>query len=249
MSDKKLLEEGAIRRFQALANIKPIGNGMLEEAAKKPAKGEHHEEESAGKKPSVPVKEAYAQEEAIEEMDAHAAVPGKSMEEKYMEEAEGEEMEMAEPAAEEGGDEIRAALEDIKKGVDALLTKIEGASDLGFEVEDEEAGGEGEEAPEMPEMGKEESLEEAELQEKKGLPPALKKAIAAKKEKADHKGDGEEMEEEALAEELTRRVAARLVAEMKKGGGNWLSAPKAAPKPKSKGSATKGGTPFKGGKK
>jgi hypothetical protein len=35
----------------------------------------------------------------------------------------------------------------------------------------------------------------------------------------------------------------------KKGGGNWLATPKAAPRPKNKGSPTKGGAPFKGGKK
>lgn len=239
MSDKKLLEESAIRRFQALANIKPIGNGLLEEAAKKkpaeekPAKGAAAKGEAAeGETAKKVTKESYAvtAEEAVEEAQ-HGGMEEKYQEE-TMHEAEGEEMEMAEPAAEEGGDDIRAALEDIKKGVDALLGKIEGASDLGFEVEDEEAGeegGEGEEMPEMPEMGKEESLEEAESEEKK-----------------------HPMEEEALAEELTRRVAARLVAEMKKGkkgGGNWLAKPSAAPKPKSKGSPTKGGTPFKGGKK
>jgi hypothetical protein len=43
-----------------------------------------------------------------------------------------------------------------------------------------------------------------------------------------------EAEEEALAEELTRRVAARLVAEMKKGGGKWGSGPKGT-KPKAHG--------------
>ena len=33
MSEKKLLEEGAIRRFQALANIKPVGNGVINETS------------------------------------------------------------------------------------------------------------------------------------------------------------------------------------------------------------------------
>jgi len=229
MSDKKqLLEEGTIRRFMELANIKPLNtmeSGVIEEAAKKPA----------AKKPAAeePVKEGYAaEEESLEEADSMEEMGTKAHSEKpaTMEEAEGEM---------EGGDhgeQVRAALEEIKSGVDKLVSMIEGAGGVGFEVEEEPEGG-GEEAPEMPEMGGEEEgeeKEEASLEEKKEME--------------------EESMEEALAEELTRRVAARLMREAKKGavakkGGNWLAKPSHAKPPKAKGSPVKGGTPFKGGKK
>lgn len=247
MSDKKLLEEGAIRRFQTLANIKPIANGLLEEASKSKKKEEEKKK---------PVKESYAQEEeSLEEA---------GMSEESMEEAEGE-MEAPETAAAaEGGDkgdEVRSALESIKSGVDALMGMIEGAGDLGFEVEEEpEAGGEGE----MPEMsgeeesgeeGEEESLEEAKgslahlgKQTKGGSPynkkaqksnKHLAEAEAKKSQNMEEETEEESLEEtvdsEALAEELTRRVAARLVKEMKasKSGGSAKHAPKPKGSPKS----------------
>lgn len=247
MSDKKLLEEGTIRRFMELANIKPVGNGLLEEKKKpaaKPAK--------AGEEGKEPVKEGYVDEVKMEEEAVEEAVS--SMEEKYheegLEEAEGE-METAAPA--EGGESgVRAALEDIKNGVDKLLGMIEGASDLGMEVEDEEEGGE-EMGGEMPSMGGEEEAmkDEEGLAEMKhaGKHGAKVKAHKkggkvqeAKKEEEESLEESAEEEEEALAEELTRRVAARLVAEMKKGGGAWGSKPPAAKKgsaPKSKGNASK----------
>ena len=49
MSDKKqLLEESTIRRFQALANIKPVE--MLEEGKKKPAAKGKEEKPAGGRK-------------------------------------------------------------------------------------------------------------------------------------------------------------------------------------------------------
>lgn len=229
MSDKKLLEEGTIRRFMELANIKPVGNGLLEEKktpAKKPAKADKAD------KAEKPVKEGYAvEEETVEEMQS----PGTEevYHEEGLDEAEGE-METAAPA--EGGESesVRAALEDIKNGVDKLLGMIEGAGDLGMEVEEEpEAGGEGE----MPAMGDEEEMMKDEEEALAEVAEEGKYEEEGLEEKKKTK-KAPEMEEEALAEELTRRVAARLVAEMKKSGGKWGSAPHGKPpkahgKPKS----------------
>jgi hypothetical protein len=246
MSDKKLLEEGAIRRFQTLANIKPIANGLLEEASKT---------KKTEKPKKEPVKESYAQEEeSLEEM---SGMDKKHYEEESMEEAEGE-MEAPETAAAaEGGDkgdEVRSALESIKSGVDALMGMIEGAGDLGFEVEEEpEAGGEGE----MPEMsGEEESGEEEQEEGLAEMKHSGKHAAKAKKhmkggkmneaveeeEEEEEESLEETLDEEALAEELTRRVAARLMREAKKGGASWGAKPPSAgkgSKPKNKGNASK----------
>lgn len=235
MSDKKLLEESTIRRFMQLANIKPINDGLIAEAKKAEEKKKAHKEEE---------KKEKKVEEGLEEMGMPTSAPAME-EEGYHEEGLEEEAGM-EGGEGEGGGDVRAALEQIKAGVDMLLGMIEGGAGVELGVEEEPEAGEGEEGEagmedEAPaEEGLEEvahetaKMEEEGLEEKKGLPPALKKAIAAKKEKTDHKGDGKEMEEEALAEELTRRVAARLVAEMKKSGGKWGSGPKGA-KPKAHG--------------
>ena len=133
MSDKKLLEEGAIRRFQTLANIKPIGGEVLEEkkaAAKKPAEEKKKVEETVAVDTADKITMAgqSVNEESMEEMSG--GMPG------YKEEMNYEET-MGEAEGEGGDDEaVRAALEEIKSGVDKLLGMIGAGVEL--EVEKEE---------------------------------------------------------------------------------------------------------------
>ena len=245
MSEKKLLEEGAIRRFQALANIKPVGNGVInetsarkgalantEEAVEEIKKGEStlQEKKAAHKGKKGKVQENY-EEEAVEE------VASGGMEEKYTEE---ESMEEAEGASEGGEDEVRAALEKIASGVDELVKMIGASVTMGVEAGEEEMPMGGEEEEEE-EAGEEESLEEKKHTGKMHKGKKVEEVKAAEEEEEEE----ESLEEstDALAEELTRRVAARLMREAKKGavakkGGNWLAKP-AHSKPASAGGKPK----------
>jgi hypothetical protein len=237
MSDKKLLEEGTIRRFQTLANIKSLGSAVLEE--KKMAKKPEHKEEKEEKKVEESMPDLAGQRQVPMEEEgagmAEAGVSGgmASYEEEKMEEAEG---------GMEGGEEseVRAALEEIKSGVDKLLAMIEGAGGMSMDVEAEEEGGEESGEEEMGAAGEEEKEEmkyEESLEEKKDAKGH--KGMKKEEEKEEEKED--ESLEEALAEELTRRVAARLMREAKKGAAAWGKGTfkSAAVPKKGKGSATK----------
>lgn len=289
MSEKKLLEESTIRRFQTLAGVKPIANGLIEEAAsKKAAKKAGKEPTPAGGRGlgfsrdkdrgnlgSAGLNETYEQEEmAMHEADEEGAGAG-----------------MEAPAGMGGGEtmgggkggDVKAEIENLVDALNSLLQKVgEGE----YEV-DVEAGGEAEEAPEAPMGGEEEeeggAAEEEEeghiyeekqeegkkkMEEKKHASKHGKKAEKAAEEEGtmEESLDLEIDDDEYLAEELTKRVAARLVAEMKKakavkegkkGAAGSVAAASGksgthhSKPPKAKGSPTKGkvGTPFGGGKK
>ena len=228
MSDKKLLEESTIRRFMQLANIKPINDGLIAEAShKKPEKMEEKKAEEKKKAHKAGEKPAHVEEEKVEE-GLEEMYGTKSMEEEgvgHMEEMYKEEglEEAEEEGGEMGGGDVRAALEQIKAGVDALLGMIEGGASVELDIEEEpEAGegGEGEmdaEAEAYTEEGLEEVAHDTKMEEEgleEGEMPAGLKAHLAKKKGAKAPAKGEEkkkpeMEEEALAEELTRRVGFR----------------------------------------
>lgn len=287
MSDKKLLEEGTIRRFQMLANIKPVNSEVLEEGSKKKSgqrqvggmstekreeytkKGNMEEAKHAkhGKKPAEhmeeesleeTLEEKYVEEGGLEEMYKEAGVAEEGTYE------EGAAMEEAEEGGDEGGD-VRSALQDIEAGVNKLLGMIEGGE--GLEVGIEEPEGEEGMGGGASEMGAPEELDEEE-----SLMEAIKTALSErKKAKGKHDKASEELDEsielvddDVLAEELTQRVAARLVAEMKKakkmvkeGSKGGAASVKAAsgtnkPTPKAKKPTGHGpgkGTPFGGKKK
>jgi len=240
MSEKKLLEEGAVRRFMQLANIKPL-----------------NENEAAGGRGLGLTRGENGRALAVEALEEEGQVEeGWTMEE--AEEPEmGAEMGGGEETGMEGGD-IKSALEQIKAGLNALLGHLPegGGEEFGLEDEpgEEESGEEEQEeaymheeleeeglTEELEEEGLTEELEEEGYVKQEGkLPPGLQKAIDKKKGATGKhkKDDDKESMTEALAEELTRRVAARLMAEMKKGGaGIKQGAPfnKAAPKSKSAG--------------
>ena len=158
MSDKKLLEESTIRRFQTLANIKPLN--VLEEGKKKPASKGKEEKPAGGRKTSSAMKpedsekraagkelEEGLEEETVEEMYMDQT----EGEEKYMEEAEGEEaggdMDMGggEEAGGEGGDDVKPEVEALVSALNGLLAKV-GKGELEVDVEAGAEGGEGEEA-------------------------------------------------------------------------------------------------------
>jgi hypothetical protein len=225
MAEKKLLEESEVRRWAKLANIKTLTESV-------------HGQDRFGFAPSNQKKDRRQMAEELEEEGYHKM-------EEAEEEPTGEEGGEETLAPPEGGEEmppigggeeeigaeggdLKGALEQIKDGLNKLLAQIEGAG--GMEV-DLDAGEET--APEMEEEGiyeeleeeglheelEEESLEE-ELEEEghkmeeKKLPTKGEKKVPAKHEK-EKEEKGHKMEE-ALAEELTRRVTARLMAEMKK---------------------------------
>ena len=238
MSEKKLLEEGAVRRFMQLANIKPLneneaagsrGLGLTRGDNGRALAVEALEEEGQ-------VEEGWNLEEAEEGPEA-APEMGAGL-------GGGEETGM------EGG-EIKSALEQIKAGLNKLIGHLPEAGGEEFDLEDEPGeeepmalGGDEEGDEELEEEGLYEELEEEGLEEaleEEGYKADEKKPHVKKmeeKKKPHAKKHSEELEEEALAEELTRRVAARLMAEMKKGGaGLKQGAPfnKAAPKSKSAG--------------
>ena len=266
MSDKKLLEESTIRRFQTLANIKPLN--VLEEGKKKPASKGKEEKPAGGRKTSSAMKpedsekraagkelEEGLEEETVEEMYMDQA----EGEEKYMEEAEGEEaggdMDMggSEEAGGEGGDDVKPEVEALVSALNGLLAKV-GKGELEVDVEAGAEGGEGEEAggeEEAPVMEAKKKKEEKKEKEEM-MKEAKKKKPAEKEKEKEEEGVYESLnleveDDEALAEELTRRVAARLVAEMKKakkgvtedftGGGTKHTKP-----PKAKGNPSKAGS-------
>ena len=73
MSDKKLLEESTIRRFMQLANIKPIGDGLIAEAAKKgheetETKAKEATEEKGAEKKAMKGKKPAPKKESLDEM-------------------------------------------------------------------------------------------------------------------------------------------------------------------------------------
>ena len=238
MSDKKkLLEESTIRRFMKLANIKPLnemegnfaGGAPMHDEARfagggRPAPGGMREELE---------EEGMEEEEVGGEEEAPEALPAPEM--------GGAEGGGLKAKVESLVDAFNALLEELP---DMEGTEI-GVEDAEHEAGEEEHGGEemeeeGSLYEELEEEGLTEELEEEEegiteeleeegyVKEEGKKPAFLKKGEKDKevKEEGKHKGMKEEgkkkMEEkkklnkEDLAEELTRRVAARLMAEMTK---------------------------------
>ena len=257
MSDKKLLEEGTVRRFQALANIKPLNT--LEEGKKK---GSKHEKGESAKKEKAEHGKGHESEKTEKKLEETHHIPDSVPAERAGRSVFGEEEEMGDMGADmgggeeaggEGGDDVKPAVEALVSALNDLLSKV-GKGELEVDVE---AGAEGgEEAPEAGE-GEEEEEEEGVMEAKQeeegyGMKKEAKKPMKGKKKEEEEEGVYESLnleveDDEALAEELTRRVAARLVAEMKKakksmtedftGGGTKHSKP-----PKAKGNPGKSGS-------
>jgi hypothetical protein len=209
MSEKKLLEESTIRRFMKLANIKPLnetgmfaGGSPMEDQARfadggRPAPGGLREEEEPAEEPEMDGELGGEEEEAPE---------------------------APEMGGMEGGD-LKAKVDALVDAFNALLSDLPGMEGTEVGVEDdggEEFGGEefGGEGPEMEEASLYEELEEEGLTEEleeEGLTEELEEEGQVKEEgKKPEKKEKKKMDKEELAEELTRRVAARLMAEMKK---------------------------------
>lgn len=268
MSDKKLLEEGVVRRFQTLANIKPIANGLIEEGKKSGSK--HEKGESAAKEKAEHGKghkSEKKEKKKLEETEVHDSSPVDVAGQRVFREQE----EPADTAGDMGGgmppvgDEMGGGAKggDVKAEVQGLVNslnnilKLVGQENLEVDVEADE-----EEAPEAAPAEEEEegtSAEEEgavmETYEEEGM-----KKMEEEGKKMEEALDLEIDDDEYLAEELTKRVAARLVAEMKKAKASKAGSENAAKgkgathhtkPPKAKGSPTKGkvGTPFSGGKK
>ena len=293
MSEKNLLEESTIRRFMKLANIPAVKSDLLSEgkgAGQDPAGGRGfgvtRDEDrgnlgpngqgygKGGKKPShggaikpkggPKLKEAYKEEEGKEKMEevedleeeleleaaddeGAAEMPAPEM----GDEMGGDELGLGgdESTGEEEGGDIEADVEEIASRLTSILSKMGSSKEVAVEKEPEAGGQDG---PGIgADMGGE---EEAPMMESDELEEELYESL-------------EVDDDEQLAEELTRRVAARLVAEMKKakeekgkgkkeelkkkkveegkGAGNWLKKVSPAKKPKGHPVGTgKKATPF-----
>ncbi len=252
MADKKLLEEATIRRFMKLANIAPTEKGVLTEGT---MKVKLSGQEPAGGRAAFPMASqgvrGPVREEAEEEMKKEG----------WMKEADEEEAAPEADAADMGdmaGDDMGAPAEggDLESAVASVVDALNGLlAAAGMEDKEVEL-----------DSGSEEGGEEA-----AGMEDEMAAPMAEAKEEEEKEGKKEEEEEEleesielvddTLIEKLVQRVSARLVAEARKqkdaklaeakkgGAGNWLAKPKHSKPPKAKGNPTKGGTPFKGGKK
>jgi hypothetical protein len=232
MSEKNLLEESTIRRFMKLANIPAVKSDLLSEgkgAGQDPAGGRGfgvtRDEDrgnlgpngqgygKGGKKPSHggaikpkgKLKEVELDEEETveEELELEAADDEGAAEMPAPEmgaDMGGDDLGMGgdESTGEEEGGDIEADVEEIATRLTSILAKMGSSKEVAVEkepeaqVDEEGYGG-------MPSSGEDEGamMESDELEEE------LYESL-------------EVDDDERLAEELTRRVAARLVAEMKK---------------------------------
>jgi hypothetical protein len=164
MSEKKLLEEGAVRRFMQLANIKPLNESGVRDMA-----GGRHTSTSARNVSGDP-----APHQMMEELEEEGQVEeGWNMEEAEEAAPEmGAELGGGEETGMEGGD-IKSALEQIKAGLNALLGHLPESGGEEFDLEDEpaaeeepaELGGDEGEDEELEESGLYEELEEEGLHE------------------------------------------------------------------------------------
>ena len=201
MSKKNLLNEATVRRFMQLADLKPLTEDILPETEEvvegmhDPAKHDEDHEEEVKEGMHDPAKHDEDHEEKEDLEEAHCGK--RDGEEEDLEE-------MAHPAkhdedhkeAEELAPEAdMVSLEDLKKGLEALVAAVPG---LDLEVEGEE------EAPaeEAPEMELDMEVEEEPAEELEDEDPA---------------GRDHYMEEsETLAEEITRKVMERIAQEQNK---------------------------------
>lgn len=217
MSEKKqLLEESTIRRFMKLANIKPLaeGEGLSRDRdfAGIGKEGRKHAGDATvplreKKKPFPPeeeekVEEGYDEGDVDpmhEEEDPAAEAPADDM----GADMGGEDMgaDMGGDMGAEGGDDVKAKVQALADAVNGLLQSL-GKGDLEVDIDTGAEGGEGE-----ADMGAEE-------------PPAEEPPAGEEEEEGAPVMEVED--DDALAEELTRRVAARLMREMKSGKGGWL---------------------------
>jgi hypothetical protein len=231
MSEKNLLEESTIRRFMKLANIPAVKSDLLSEgkgAGQDPAGGRGfgvtRDEDrgnlgpngqgygKGGKKPSHggaikpkgKLKEVELDEEETveEELELEAADDEGAAEMPAPEmgaDMGGDDLGMGgdESTGEEEGGDIEADVEEIASRLSSILAKMGSSKEVAVEKEpeaqvDEEGYG-----------GMPSGEDEGAMMESDELEEELYESL-------------EVDDDERLAEELTRRVAARLVAEMKK---------------------------------
>jgi hypothetical protein len=216
MSEKKqLLEESTIRRFMKLANIKPLAESDKPERDFAGVSGKSARKFAGKAERGIPLREEEEEEEVKKEG--------------YVEEGEPmyEEEDAAEPPADdagmdmggdmgadaggmgdemgaEGGDDVKAKVQALADAVNGLLQSL-GKGDLEVDID----AGAGEDAGAEGDMGGEEL-------------PAEEPPAGEEEEEGAPMMEVELEEDDALAEELTRRVAARLMKEMKSGKGGWL---------------------------
>lgn len=215
MSEKKqLLEESTIRRFMKLANIKPLAESDKPERDFAGVSGKSARKFAGKAERGIPLREEDEEkEEKVEEGYDEGDVDPMHEEEDPAADAPADDMgadmggedmgaDMGGDMGAEGGDDVKAKVQALADAVNGLLQSL-GKGDLEVDIDTgAEEAGEGGEDMGGEEMGAEEPP--AGEEEEEGAPMM------------------EVEDDDALAEELTRRVAARLMKEMKSGKGGWL---------------------------
>jgi hypothetical protein len=242
MAEKKLLEESEVRRWAKLANIKTLTEsvhgqdrfGFAPSNQKKDRRQMAEELEEEGYHKMEEAEEEPTGEEGGEETLAPPE-GGEEMPVGGEEEigAEGGDLKGALEQIKDGLNKLLAQIE----GAGGMEVDLDAGEETAPEMEEEGIYEELEEEglhEELEEEGLHEELEESALEEEleeegykmeekkhpaKGEKKVEEKKLPGKKVPAKHEKEKEEKGhkmEEALAEELTRRVTARLMAEMKK---------------------------------
>ena len=207
MKDRKklMLQESATRRFMKLANIGSLSEGFFDKINEIDIEPEE-EEELPG--PEEPVDEPggeFPPEEPSEEVPL----------------GEPEDVPLGEPGEEEGEemvsklDRVVDALEDLLKGTGELGPEDSLTLSVGGDAEDPEGELEPEELPGEEELGLEPPVEE---------PPELEETASGVYKRDDVVEETEDLEEDAdstkisedVINEVTRRVAMRIIQAMKK---------------------------------
>jgi hypothetical protein len=200
MSKKKLLEEGTVRQFMKLANLKPLASDFITENY-----GMDEEEDPGGR--------SYGQHQMMEQEEEDEMLPPEAGAEMDMDMASDEEAPMdTDMDAEEGAEGALAGVdsETVEALVTAITTALEDATGVDIAVTGDgggEEGMEGEEgmdfapAEEMPEEGEEE-LEDIDMVDTDAVMKETYRRVA--------KRLGAMNKQHKLVESVTDRIMQRL---------------------------------------
>jgi hypothetical protein len=200
MSKKKLLEEGTVRQFMKLANLKPLASGFITENY-----GMDEEEDPGGR--------SYGQHQMMEQEEEDEMLPPEAGAEMDMDMASDEEAPMdTDMDAEEGAEGALAGVdsETVEALVTAITTALEDATGVDIAVTGDgggEEGMEGEEgmdfapAEEMPEEGEEE-LEDIDMVDTDAVMQETYRRVT--------KRLGSMNKQHKLVESVTNRIMSRL---------------------------------------
>tara|TARA_R110001599_G_scaffold348630_1_gene576050 strand:+ start:448 stop:1116 length:669 start_codon:yes stop_codon:yes gene_type:complete len=197
MSKKKLLEEGTVRQFMKLANLKPLASGFINEMGY----GMHEDEVEEG---------LYEQEDEMEDEMLPPEPEDAAMD--MMADKEEAPMDM-DMDAEEGAEGALAGVdsETVEALVTAITTALEDATGVDIAVTGDEEGMAGEEEMDFaPAEEAPEGEEEEEVMEMAHPEGEMEEGMGMKHSEEEMMEDIDLVDEEAIMQETYRRVAKRL---------------------------------------